>query len=67
MNSMRKLGVGVVGAGFWGKNHIRVFSNLDHAKLLAICDTDSHKTRDIGKYQIQSFTNVARAQSRLDL
>lgn len=39
MNSIRKFGVDVVGVGFRGKNHIRVFSNLDRVNLIAMYDT----------------------------
>ena len=30
--------VAVVGAGAWGKNHIRVFSELPNVRLKYICD-----------------------------
>ena len=28
--------VGVIGAGYWGKNHVRTFAEL--GKLAAVCD-----------------------------
>jgi UDP-N-acetylglucosamine 3-dehydrogenase len=60
-DEMRKLNVAVVGAGFWGKNHVRVFSNLNQANLLAVCDTDERRAKDIsGKYHVQSFTKVEK-------
>ncbi len=36
-------GIAVVGAGAWGRNHIRVFSEIPHAKLKYICDNDPSK------------------------
>lgn len=36
-------GIAVVGAGAWGKNHIRVFSEIPKVKLKYICDSDSSK------------------------
>jgi len=39
-----RLKVGVVGAGNWGKNHVRTVTGLADAELAAVCDTDP-KTR----------------------
>jgi UDP-2-acetamido-3-amino-2,3-dideoxy-glucuronate N-acetyltransferase len=36
----QKLGVAIVGLGNWGKNLVRVFGNLDRARLVALCDRD---------------------------
>lgn len=46
---MRKIGVGVVGAGTWGKNHIRNFSELDKANLIAIVDQDADRAKPLAK------------------
>ena len=32
--------VAVVGAGYWGINHVRAFARLDTAELVAVCDPD---------------------------
>jgi predicted dehydrogenase len=32
--------VGVAGAGYWGINHVRAFSRLPGAELVAVCDPD---------------------------
>ncbi|HYT72975.1 MAG TPA: Gfo/Idh/MocA family oxidoreductase [Gemmatimonadales bacterium] len=37
---MRRLKLGVVGAGAWGKNHVRTAAGLAEAELAAVCDTD---------------------------
>ncbi|RPJ11193.1 MAG: gfo/Idh/MocA family oxidoreductase [Deltaproteobacteria bacterium] len=37
------VGVAVVGAGAWGKNHIRVFSEIPKVRLKYICDQDPSK------------------------
>jgi hypothetical protein len=34
------LGIAVIGAGFWGRNQIRIFSQLPDCTLVAICDTN---------------------------
>jgi len=35
-----RLRLGVVGAGAWGKNHVRAAATLGDAELAAVCDTD---------------------------
>jgi len=40
-----RLKVGVIGAGAWGRNHVRTVAGLPDAELAAVCDTDP-KTRD---------------------
>jgi len=40
-------GVGVVGCGYWGKNLVRVFSELGH--LAAICDSDRPRLEDLSR------------------
>ena len=38
---MKRLRVGVVGAGAWGRNHVRTVAGLAEAELAAVCDTDT--------------------------
>jgi predicted dehydrogenase len=40
-----RLKVGVIGAGSWGKNHVRSVAGLANAELAAVCDTDP-RTRE---------------------
>lgn len=42
---MSRLKVGVIGAGTWGKNHVRAVAGMAEAELTAVCDTDA-KTRE---------------------
>ncbi len=42
---MKRLKIGVVGAGAWGRNHVRTVAGLAEAELAAVCDTDA-KVRD---------------------
>ena len=37
---MKRLKVGVVGAGAWGRNHVRTVAGLAEAELAAVCDAD---------------------------
>jgi len=48
------IGIAVVGAGAWGKNHIRVFSEIPNVRLKYICDRDQSKLSQIEKSYPQS-------------
>ncbi|MGD0915470.1 MAG: Gfo/Idh/MocA family oxidoreductase, partial [Thermodesulfobacteriota bacterium] len=48
------INVAVVGAGAWGKNHIRVFSEIPNVRLKYICDQDSSKLPSLEKTYPQS-------------
>ncbi|HZE74881.1 MAG TPA: Gfo/Idh/MocA family oxidoreductase [Gemmatimonadales bacterium] len=37
---MSRLKVGVIGAGTWGKNHVRTLAGLPETELTAVCDLD---------------------------
>ena len=37
---MTRLKLGVIGAGAWGRNHVRTAAGLADAELAAVCDTD---------------------------
>ena len=37
---METIRVGVIGTGYMGKNHLRVYSELDDVKLVACSDID---------------------------
>jgi UDP-N-acetylglucosamine 3-dehydrogenase len=58
---MRKLGVAVIGTGFWGRNHARVFKELAETELLAICDIDAERARSVAKqFGVTSYTDTGR-------
>jgi len=41
------INIAVVGAGAWGKNHIRVFSEIPNVRLKYVCDQDPSKLRSL--------------------
>ncbi len=47
-------GIAVVGAGAWGKNHIRVFSEIPNVRLKYICDLDASKLSSLHNSYPQS-------------
>ncbi|HET7791336.1 MAG TPA: Gfo/Idh/MocA family oxidoreductase, partial [Gemmatimonadales bacterium] len=62
---MTRLKVGVVGAGMWGKNHVRTVASLADAELAAVCDT-SDKTRERLARQYPSTLVTADVKALLD-
>ncbi len=42
---MSRVRLGVIGAGAWGRNHVRTAAGLAEGELAAVCDTDA-KVRD---------------------
>lgn len=65
---MRRLGVAVIGIGFWGKNHVRVFNELPETELLAVCDVDKSKVEAIQqKYGVKGYTDSGRMLKRKDI
>ena len=65
---MRKLGVAVIGTGFWGKNHARVYKELESTELVAICDVDSERAKAIaGQFGVKAYTNSSRMLRNKDI
>ena len=55
---MNKLGVAIIGTGFWGKNHARVYKELENTNLVAICDVDPERAKTIAnQYGVKTYTN----------
>ena len=58
---MKKLGTAVVGTGFWGKNHARVYKDLQETDLLAVCDIDAARAKAVAdQFGAKPYTNVRR-------
>jgi len=58
---MRKLGVAVIGTGFWGKNHARVYKELESTELVAVCDRDPERaSRVADQFSAKAYTNSTR-------
>jgi UDP-N-acetylglucosamine 3-dehydrogenase len=57
---MKKLGVAVIGTGFWGKNHARVYEELESTELVAICDRDAERAKAVAnQFGVKAYTNSA--------
>lgn len=54
---MKRLPIGVIGTGFWGENQVRVLRQSSAANLVAICDANKNRAKEIGsKYGVKWFT-----------
>ncbi len=55
---MKKLGVAVIGTGFWGRNHARVITELEETRLLAICDINKDRAKAVAnQFGVQSYSD----------
>jgi UDP-N-acetylglucosamine 3-dehydrogenase len=65
---MKKLGVAVIGTGFWGRNHARVFTELEETELLAVCDVNADRAKNVAEqFGAKAYTNVGKMLSRRDI
>ncbi len=55
---MKKINVAVIGLGVMGKNHARIYSEIDNIKLVAVCDINEDTAKEIaGKYNTKYYNN----------
>lgn len=64
---MKKLRVGVVGAGYLGKFHAEKYAQMDDVDLVGVVDIDRFRAEDIGKkVSANVFTSYKEILDRLD-
>ena len=65
---MKKVGVAVIGTGFWGKNHARVYKELAETELVAICDIDSQRAKTVAdQFGAKPYTSAAQMLRNKDI
>src|SRR2546429_2783351 len=58
---MKRVAIGVIGTGFWGENQVRVLRQSRMADLVAICDADKKRAKEIGiKYGVPWFSDLSK-------
>lgn len=58
---MKKLGVAVIGTGFWGKNHARVYKELNSTELIAVCDVNPKRVKSIAnQFNVKAYMNTSK-------
>jgi UDP-N-acetylglucosamine 3-dehydrogenase len=58
---MKKLGMAVVGTGFWGKNHARIYKELQETDLIAVCDIDPLRAKAVAEqFGARPYTSVRK-------
>jgi len=65
---MKKLGVAVIGTGFWGRNHARLFKELEETELLAVCDINAERAKNVAKqFGVRAYTSMEKLLKRKDI
>jgi len=65
---VKKLGVAVIGTGFWGRNHARVFKELEETELLAVCDINAERAEKVAKqFGAKPYTTTGKMLRRQDI
>lgn len=65
---MKRVGVAVIGVGFWGRNHARVYMEIPEAELIAVCDINSKRAEETAeKYGVEAYTDSRKLLRRDDV
>lgn len=65
--SDKKVRVGVVGVGDFGRNHVRVFRDLADAEIVGIHDADPERARQIAaEFGTHAFSDVRQLAEQID-
>jgi UDP-N-acetylglucosamine 3-dehydrogenase len=65
---MKKLSTAVIGTGFWGKNHARVYSELESTELVAICDVNGERAKAVAnQFGVKAYTSSSRMLKNEDV
>ena len=63
----RKVRVAVVGTGEFGRNHARVYRELENAELAGVFDQDGSRAREIAKdFQTRAFQGIAELRGAVN-
>jgi predicted dehydrogenase len=66
-HSSGKIRVALVGAGEFGRNHARVYHELEHVEFVGVCDTDPAKASAIAaEFAVPVIARIEDLQDRAD-
>ncbi|MBF0505351.1 MAG: Gfo/Idh/MocA family oxidoreductase [Nitrospirae bacterium] len=61
------LNVGVIGVGYLGQHHARIYAELDDVRMVAVADTDKVRAGEIAKkYGCEAFTDYRELLDEVD-
>jgi predicted dehydrogenase len=61
VEEMKKIGTAVVGTGFWGKNHARIYKEISTTELVAICDVDYDRAKAVAnQFGVRAYQSSTR-------
>jgi len=65
---MKQLGIAIIGAGFWGRNHARNLKELSETRLIAICDKDEARAKSVANlFGVEAYSDSAEMLKRKDI
>jgi predicted dehydrogenase len=65
--SMRKLRVGVVGVGYLGRFHARIYADMADVELVGVADVDPVRAREIAtQYNCRAYTDAMELLDQVD-
>jgi UDP-N-acetylglucosamine 3-dehydrogenase len=65
---LKRLNVAVIGCGFWGKNHARIYNDSEIASLLAVADVNEKSACALGeKYHVDHYKDTSKIFNRNDI
>ncbi len=59
---MKRVRVGVIGAGAWGKNHVRTLASLPDTELAGVCDVDPAVRERVTRHHPAAFVTDSPAE-----
>ncbi len=67
LNNNKKVRVAVIGVGYLGRIHARIYQEMDHVDLIAVVDTDSAVAQDVAQScGCQALTDAEDVLGRID-
>ena len=59
---MKELGIGVIGVGLWGENHLKVYKDNPNCRVIGISDMNERRAEEIAKkYNVKIWSKDYRA------